>query len=1666
VAVNIETIGVAFETAPLKDGIDALNKVEQAANKAADGADKLGEKAKKSGEGLSAMDRAARASRDSLESAHRQAQAFITNLERQTALYGKSRTEALRYDSAMMGMTKSQRQYVDQLIRTAEEQEKAANKTNIAATLLVRAGGLIAGAFSAWKIAEFIKDSALLAARFETMGVVMGVAGNNAGYTRAEMDLLAKQLQTTGISMMESRNALTQLATANIDLSKATSLARAAQDLAVVGNINSSEALQRMIHGIKSGEVEILRTLGLNVSFEASYKKLAEQLNKNTTSLTEHEKMQARVNAVLTESTRYNGIYEESMSTAGKAMTSLTRYWEDFKVKAGDTFLPALAEGVWRLTDALKGANAELERAGADGTISKIGTGLANAFKFVAEWVARVGGGLMYVIDVTGQYLALMGRTAEIIASGGTYPELKELWSGAKRDIEATTASATKFQERMMGVGETTKKVATMTEEQRIAAAKSARDGAKADDAAAAAKKAALEYTKQFGTEQQKANIAVEEWKNKMGAAWTPEMESRIRSSITKTSQTVNAALAASAEELKQQQKLVEQQTKAHVDRLTSEHKRGIISEEQFITGVAEAEMRALESAVAVTAKELALIGQRKDAKKELVALEGQLQLAREKVLEREKKMLQDIAELHRKQEQAERDRMADLWENADKQNERLREQVKTLEEETAALCLTKVEVAELAARRLEDAAATAEQTAQAWANIDPTGRMTEVYRDQAKALHALADAKRKNAAREVVVDTLKEQKEEWKKTVENIDKTFMDGWRAMLTNGKEGWSSWAKSLKNSFKALVADEIYKMFVRPIVLNFVSSFGGGNLLSGIGDLFSGNGNILDSLFGGSGNAISNVLTKGFGNIFDSIGSQVMTWGRNLFGNTGIGASLFGTGGGGSAVATSAGALEAGTLVEGVGGTPGLLGNLSALAPFAAILAPLFAAFADGFFNGEDRSYAEVKYSAGDGIKLGATNSVDAQSTAATETIVANAVAGLNRTFEVLGLGTTVSGAQGQWESSEKGRGGVYFGGTLSNGVTFGESGLGSNYDANSPIGSKYEWWTGGVLSDEKKAQLEAQTKNPFLKLAQAPELLSSMARSGTPEEVFKRFTLDVKQGTLEALQVMAGMRFNIERRDWQEDGLVQTGNGEDAAWVNGTIDRTEWVRVIDEAALAMADASKTLPSKIWDLIRGKDFESMGEAEVDAILGKINIMVANVSGFRMAIDALPVEKLKNLSFDAAAGLVELSGGLENFVKNLTSYVDNFYSATEKRSFVVSQISKTLAAGGINIDQNVLANMTRDQFRTLVESIDVTTEAGQRMYTTMLSVAGSFASITQAGEDSTQELTNTISNLEATIERLKSFSIGIKNFRDSLLLGNLSPLTPGEKYAEAKRQFDATYTAAMGGDADAQARLQGVAQEFLQASQTYNASSAAYLADFARVQSSLTMMATKADSQVSIAQSQLAAAQSQLAALQTVNQSVQLSGEAIAAAIQALAASLGAASSNNQLPTTPAQQSTVTQLYQELFNRTPEAEGLNYWSNRLAQGESVDSVRRAMLQSAEYIAREKAGLASGGLGMGWSTVGETGTEVVDFATPGRVYTAQETRGMFAPPDAIIAELREIVGALRGMSAQQIEATRAMIQAAFDSQERAAKITAEEAEKREARRKLDTRMAKEATL
>jgi hypothetical protein len=240
------------------------------------------------------------------------------------------------------------------------ENKSASTVSKIKENWMGLTAAAIAVGVAARKITDTVGDIAMAAARYDTLGIVMRTVGNNAGYTGEQMDKFAKGLEKTGISMSASREVMARMVQAQLDLNEASKLARIAQDAAVIGNINSSEALTRLIYGIQSAQVEVLRTIGINVNFENSYARIAKETGRTTTSFSETEKAAIRMNAVLSSGAQIAGTYEAAMETAGKQLLSLERHFDNLKVLAGEAFTPALAEIVQTVTGAVVGLNGEL----------------------------------------------------------------------------------------------------------------------------------------------------------------------------------------------------------------------------------------------------------------------------------------------------------------------------------------------------------------------------------------------------------------------------------------------------------------------------------------------------------------------------------------------------------------------------------------------------------------------------------------------------------------------------------------------------------------------------------------------------------------------------------------------------------------------------------------------------------------------------------------------------------------------------------------------------------------------------------------------------------------------------------------------------------------------------------------------------------------------------------------------------------------------------------------------------------------------------------------------------------------------------------------------------------------------------------------------------------
>lgn len=191
----------------------------------------------------------------------------------------------------------------------------------------------LAALFGGYLSASFVKDSVMAAARVETLDVVLERMGRNVGKTSTELSGLVSQLQETGIAGIEAREVLLRMMQAGLDLNFATPLARLAQDAAVVGGTNSSQALEAIIHGIVTRQPEVLRTYGIQVDFERAFS------GKAGKGLSQQQKVATALNLVMKQGEAIAGAYTAAMGTAGKKLGSLTRLQDDFKASFGKLFL-------------------------------------------------------------------------------------------------------------------------------------------------------------------------------------------------------------------------------------------------------------------------------------------------------------------------------------------------------------------------------------------------------------------------------------------------------------------------------------------------------------------------------------------------------------------------------------------------------------------------------------------------------------------------------------------------------------------------------------------------------------------------------------------------------------------------------------------------------------------------------------------------------------------------------------------------------------------------------------------------------------------------------------------------------------------------------------------------------------------------------------------------------------------------------------------------------------------------------------------------------------------------------------------------------------------------------------------------------------------------------
>jgi hypothetical protein len=266
-------------------------------------------------------------------------------MQRQFAVqdYGKSTADIARINEAY-------RQMAVEAAKAEGAQAKVVGGWDIAKGILF--SNVIHGIISAVK--EATVESAIYAARTQQMNVVMDQLARTNGLSVAAVRQQADAVKALGITTQESRNTVSQMIFAQLDLAKATDLARLSQNAAKIAGISSSEALNGIINGIRTQQIEVLRTYGIQVNFEQAFIRGAAAMGKQKETLTDYERANIALNEVLQKGPRILGTYEISLSTASGQMQSMQRNIEEARNALGEGFVPILQRVVGLLNDSTK----------------------------------------------------------------------------------------------------------------------------------------------------------------------------------------------------------------------------------------------------------------------------------------------------------------------------------------------------------------------------------------------------------------------------------------------------------------------------------------------------------------------------------------------------------------------------------------------------------------------------------------------------------------------------------------------------------------------------------------------------------------------------------------------------------------------------------------------------------------------------------------------------------------------------------------------------------------------------------------------------------------------------------------------------------------------------------------------------------------------------------------------------------------------------------------------------------------------------------------------------------------------------------------------------------------------------------------------------------------
>jgi hypothetical protein len=237
-------------------------------------------------------------------------------------------------------------------------------------------------------------------------------------------------------------------------------------------------------------------------------------------------------------------------------------------------------------------------------------------------------------------------------------------------------------------------------------------------------------------------------------------------------------------------------------------------------------------------------------------------------------------------------------------------------------------------------------------------------------------------------------------------------------------------------------------------------------------------------------------------------------------------------------------------------------------------------------------------------------------------------------------------------------------------------------------------------------------------------------------------------------------FKISFQGLQEEeiqGKIQealaTANNEMAEQILGTWSKTtkEVTDVIESISGSGEGTSFENITRVVEEVSytASPFAREGEKAIDTLTR----LAGSLSSVNTAFDTLgyTLYDASLVGGDMASKLVDLFGNLETFTASASSYYQNFYTEAEKQETMVRQLTKAFG------EYNLELPSTRDAFRQIVESQDLTTEAGREMFKNLMALQNPLNELFNTFSETMKSLKEDTANLEIELLRAKGDTAG---------------------------------------------------------------------------------------------------------------------------------------------------------------------------------------------------------------------------------------------------------------------------------------------------------------------